>query len=294
MEKDPKDINPEYQEIRTEEVTYRERNKLILPLVVTGLVLFLLIMYFALSGDSHYDRGLQYLKQDQYTEALVEFQKVDTDEKDFRMAQSKINYINGLLAYKDGVHPQAKVYLTKVEPSDEYYRESRLMIDKIDLASRQGNLESLNEQLKQDKDTVIIKEKVIETLPPDKVGEAETPDEDLVTSRKYVSSLQNLSSKFEALYQSAKNSSIESKKVFINEMDSLYSEFKKSGYSSGKNAAVSELKQVADSWMQKRISYINRLIADNSVNETNSSLALKEEGDKDYKLLQTMIRNNQF
>lgn len=294
MEQDPKDIKPEYQEIDKEEVTtYRERNKLILPLVVTGVVLFLIIMYFALSGDSHYDRGLQYLKQDQYTEALVEFQKVDTDEKDFRMAQSKINYINGLLAYKDGVHPQAKVYLTKVEPSDEYYRESRLMIDKIDLASRQGNLESLNEKLKQDKDTVIIKEKVIETS-PDKVGEAETPKEDLATSRKYVSSLQNLSSKFEALYQSAKNSSIESKKVFINDMDSLYSEFKKLGSVSGKSGTVSELQQVADSWMQKRISYINRLIAENSVNETNSSLALKEEGDKDYKLLQTMIRNNQF
>jgi len=294
MEQDPKNTKSEYQEIHKEEVTtYPERNRWVLPLVATGVVLFLIIMYFALSGESHYDRGVQYLKQDQYTAALVEFQKVDTDEKDFRMAQSKINYINGLLAYRDGVHSQAKIYLAKVEPSDEYYRESRLMMDKIDLASRQGNLESLNEKLKQEKDTVVIKERVIETA-PDKVGEAETRNEDLEASRKYKSTLQNLSGKFESVYQSAKNSSVESKKAFIKDMDSLYSEFKKIGSVSGHNEAISELKQVADSWMQKRISYINRLISENSVNETNSSLALKEEGDKDYKLLQTMIRNNQF
>jgi len=292
MEQDPKNRNQSYEAIRNEDqTTYPEKNKMILPLVVTGIVLFLIIMYFVLSGQSHYERGLQYLKEDQYTEALVEFQEVDTDEKDFRMSQSKINYINGLLAYKDGVYPQSKLYLAKVEPSDEYYREARLMMDKIDLAIKQGNLELLTEQLRQNKDTVIIKEKVIETA-PDKVGEAETRNEDLETSKKYKLEVQNLSGKFEALYQSAKNSSVESKKIFIKDMDSLYSEFKKIENSSEPNARMRELKQLADSWMQNRISYINRLIAENSVNETNSSLALKEEGDKDYKLLQTLIRNN--
>jgi hypothetical protein len=34
--------------------------------------------------------------------------------------------------------------------------------------------------------------------------------------------------------------------------------------------------------MDKRISYINKLISENSVTETNTSRSLKEEGDKLY------------
>ncbi|MEO6695364.1 MAG: hypothetical protein ABIY50_10915 [Ignavibacteria bacterium] len=289
MEENRNSPKPPYREINEENDNYREKNKLTIPLVIAGVVLLLLIMYFAMSGDSNYDRGLKYLKQQQYTEALVEFQKVDTDEKEFRMAQSKINYINGLLTYKEGNYPQSKLYLTKVEPSDEYYREARLMIDKMDLASKQGNLELLTEQLKQDKDTVIIKERVIEKQ-PDKVGGAETRTDDTESIRKYRTALESISGKFEALYQTAKSASVPVKKEYVTDMDSLYSEFQK--FTSGQSSGTTELRQLANSWMQKRMSHINRLIAENSVSDTKSTMALKEEGDKDYRLLQSMIRNN--
>lgn len=272
-----------------------EKNKYILPMIIGGVILLAVILYFALNSQSHYDNGVQYLKQDKYTEALVEFKKVDPDNKDFTMSQSKINYINGLLAYKEGAYPQAKVYLTKVEPGDEYYRESRLMIEKIDMASKQGNLDLLSEKINQNtsgKDTVIIKETVIEK-PVEKVGEAETPKEDQQSVRKYKSDLVSLSGKFEAMYQSARNSSIESKKTFVRDMDSLYFEFKKL-QPAGQSDKVVELKDAAGSWMQKRLEYINRLISENSVQETKSTIVLKEQGDKDYLLLQTMIKNNQF
>ncbi|MEP7145734.1 MAG: hypothetical protein ABI792_01860, partial [bacterium] len=107
--------------------TIPDRNKS-LPLILGGLgaLLIAVILYFALSGESNYEKGVKYLKQKQYTEALVDFQKVDPGDKDFRMAQSKINYINGLKSYNDNMYPQAKTYLTKVDPADEYYRESQL------------------------------------------------------------------------------------------------------------------------------------------------------------------------
>ncbi|MDQ3193377.1 MAG: hypothetical protein M3P82_00115 [Bacteroidota bacterium] len=90
-----------------------ERNKTFTYwLAVLGALLLAVILYFALSGESDYEKGVKYLNQKQYSEALVEFQNVDPGEKEFRMAQSKINYINGLRSYNDNMYPQAKTYLS--------------------------------------------------------------------------------------------------------------------------------------------------------------------------------------
>ena len=49
-----------------------------------------------------------------------------------------------------------------------------------------------------------------------------------------------------------------------------------------KDAELSQLKNDINTWVDKRIAYINKLIAENSVGETNTSRSIKEEGDKLY------------
>jgi hypothetical protein len=42
--------------------------------------------------------------------------------------------------------------------------------------------------------------------------------------------------------------------------------------------------------MDKRIAFINKLIAENSVSETNTSRSLKEEGDKMYVTVSNQLK----
>ena len=56
---------------------------------------------------------------------------VKPSDKNFQLAQSKINYIYGIRAYNDNQMAQANVYLSKVIPGDEYYGESQLLLEKI-------------------------------------------------------------------------------------------------------------------------------------------------------------------
>lgn len=282
---------PEDEIMSNEHNNYKEGNSLKIPVSASIIILTLIILYFSLFNESDYDTGLKYLKQNQYTEAIVEFQKLNTDDNNFRLAQSKINYINGITAYKNGFYKQSILFLAKVESSDEYYLESQILMEKIDPANKHSNLESLSEQLNRVNDTVIIKEKIIE-LPKEKVTEAEKSNSDLNTNRRYISVIQNLSGKFEILYQSAKNSGMESKKIFLTEMDSLYTEFKKYENNPEQDSKMQELNHITDSWMGKRLSYIKGLITENTVNESNKSVTLMEQGDKDYKLLLDIIINN--
>ncbi|MEO8664284.1 MAG: hypothetical protein ABI462_02215 [Ignavibacteria bacterium] len=273
-------------EIRNDRDTPESKNKLLTYLLsALGVILIAVLLFFALSGESNYDKGVKYLHQKQYSEALAEFQKVDPADKEFRMAQSKINYINGLRAYNDNIYSQAITYLTKVDPADEYYRESQLMIDKMNMASKQQtDLELLSEQVKKDKDTVIIKEKVVEA-PQTTINEA-SPKADMSMLK-----IENLVNKFELEYQSALKSNIETKQIHLRNMDSLYSEFQKLD-SKGDEGATLDIRKLADSWMQKRETFINRLISENTVNETGSTHSLKEDGDREYSLLISRLKNS--
>ncbi|MDQ3193378.1 MAG: hypothetical protein M3P82_00120, partial [Bacteroidota bacterium] len=151
------------------------------------------------------------------------------------------------------------------------------MIDKMNLASRQQNdLQLLNEQLNKPKDTVIIREKVVESPPSSTINEA-SPDPDKEVSREYISKVESLVSKFESQYQSALKSEVESKKVYLKYMDSLYNEFNK--ISSSKDVSNREINRLTASWMQKRENLINRLMADKSGTESSTTRSLREEGD---------------
>src|SRR5260221_5627822 len=122
---------------------------LLLLSVIT--LLFTGCSYF---GMSNYEKGTIFLKDKKFSEALHEFQKVDPDNTNFTNAQSKINYINGLLAFNDGRKSEASVFLSKVLTNDEYYHDSQLMLEKINEANIENDLQSQIDELKNKKDTV--------------------------------------------------------------------------------------------------------------------------------------------
>lgn len=245
------------------------------------LILFTVIIFVACSKMSHYEKGKEYLRNKQYNEALSEFQKVDAGDGNFRLAQSKINYISGLTAYNDSLLKEAEVYLTKVVSDDEYYHDAQLMLDNI----KQRGLASETEQTK--KDTVIIKEKT--TREPKQKEPKEISDQAI--SKKYAGQLQSYINKFESLYQSARTASVESKKDYVKNMNSVNGQLQNAGYTAKEqDANLLELKRVANQWMSKRIAFINKLISENSVNETNTSRSLREEGDKMYVIVSNQLK----
>ncbi|MBK8551992.1 MAG: hypothetical protein IPL53_13375 [Ignavibacteria bacterium] len=253
-----------------------------------GLLILMVVLYFALSGESDYEKGVKYLNEKQYSQALVEFQKVDTNEKDFKLAQSKINYINGLNASTQGLNPQALMFLSKVDPADEYYNESRLMIEKINLANRRVDLENLSEKVNQTNDTLVI---------IDKTGDGSTDSESqtkaetsLTKNEKPLPKLfQKSVTEFEKQFRLGETASADNKKKYLLILDSLYNEF--SGYEITKNSdqSVAEVNKAVSDWMQIRLDFLNTQIAGNAENNTNSLRQVKEEGDKAYFKIQNLL-----
>jgi len=278
----------------------KSKNGLVIGLA-TGLILTtVIIMFYLLSGPSDYEKGLQFIHQKQYSEALVEFQKVEPEDKDFRMAQSKINYINGKKAFNDGLYPQAEVYLTKVEVSDEYYQESQLMIDKTKLAKRQNDFDSLSEKVNNGrKDTLIIMEKVAETsdkntnnINNDNINQAVPKTKnDENANRLYISSLEKLINNYKILFANAKDAGLVSKGEKIKLMDSIYNETVKLDYTvSDRNAMVMELKNLTGLWMQKSITYLNSMNNDNKEN-ADTSVGTRDKNKEEYEKQFTLMNN---
>ncbi|MEO8514355.1 MAG: hypothetical protein ABI543_12390 [Ignavibacteria bacterium] len=239
--------------------------------------LITLLFIAGCSATNHYDKGKEYLSTKHYPEAISEFQQVTADSKDFRLAQSKINYIQGLQAFQDSLFQAAEVQLAKVVSEDEYYHESLLMLDKI--------MQSRKVTETPRKDTLIIKQEVTglreNENPGGKIKATEVTDGD--ATKKFVSQTESLIDKFESLYQTAHTTSVDSKKNYLSNMQSLQNKLGALDYTAReRNAEAIELKKKAASWMSKRIEFISRLISDNSIQETNTSRSLKEEGDKMY------------
>lgn len=256
--------------------------------VAAGLlgVIVILILFFALSGkDSHYETGIEYLRAKQYNAALTEFQYVSPSDNEYALAQSKINFINGVKAYNGSNYDEALVYLNKVDERDEFYQEARLMLDQIAANERQKNLEELLADEKNNKDTV-VKERVIQTpgitnKPPTVKEPPVTTNKDEQAAKKYIASVQSLISKFNATYQSAYTADVESKRNYVANLMSISSQLNGTAYTaSEKNAMVIELKGLASKMMNRRIDFINKLISSGIVTEDKYSRAMKEEGDK--------------
>jgi len=279
----------------TEDLKGRKANKKNI-MVVIGVFLLLAIIAavfigYLYMGKSDYEKGANYLKDKNFTAALYEFQKVDPDNKNFSNAQSKINYINGLLAFNDGKNPEAVVFLSKVRTDDEYYHDAMLMLEKLNEASIGNDLQSQIDQLKNKKDTVIIKKEYTGTPKKEKEPIDPTKQADLEISRKYVTDVSNSISRFESVYQSARTAPLNTKSDFGKSMESVNKEFNSIKYSAqNKDAGVLDLKRLTGEWMSKRIAFIRQLITEKSVSETNESRPLKEDGDRLYAAMMNQMK----
>ncbi len=263
-----------------------KKNKNVIIYVLSAVVVVAVVLLYLLGGTgSHYDKGNNFLREKKFNEAVSEFQKVGTSDKNFSLAQSKINYINGLNAFNDKLFPQALVYLSKVNSDDEYYHDSQLMIQKINEPTNQNDLQSQIDSLKRKKDTVIVKHE-IETKEKGKKTETLTDQE---ISKRYVQKLEGIISKFEAGYQSAAVAPVPAKKEYLSNMESTKKQFINQPYEpKEKDAEINLLKTDISIWMDKRIAFINQLIAENSIGvNTDIARRLKEEGDKTYSVERT-------
>lgn len=265
----------------------RKKNRSSIPLIITTFLLLFLVtgavLWYVFAWKSDYEKGANYLREKQFTEALFEFQKVSPADKDFNNAQSKIYYINGLRSFEEGKNPEAIVFLSKVIANDEYYHDAQLMIEKINDFNSGGSLLAQIDSLKKNKDTVIIQKHT--TINNGKAEEPVNPQiqADIELSREYISKLSSSISRFEGVYQSARTAPLNTKSDYNKSMESLDKESNNLKYSAGnKDEGVLELKRLTSQWMDKRISFIRQLISERSVSETNLSKPTKEEGDRLY------------
>jgi hypothetical protein len=249
--------------------------------IIVLVVILAAVLIFVITKDSHYEKANEYLRNKQYTEALIELQKIDPGEKDYNKAQSKINYINGLTSYNMKLYAAALTYLSKVTPDDEYFHDAQLMLGNINKSAEDDKLKAKLDSLSRFKDTVIVRQ---ETTEPkggnNNVSEALSDTE---LNKRYFAKLKNLINNFETNYQSAAVAEVVSKKSYIDKMEAIRRDLINSAYDAKeKDPVLIQLKNDINTWADKRIAYINKLISENSVRETNTSRSLKEEGDKLY------------
>lgn len=241
------------------------------------LLMLLIIISAGCSTAGHYEKGKEHLSQKQYTDAIAEFQKVESGDKDFRLAQSKIAFIQGLQSFNDSLFNSAEVQLARVAGDDEYYHEAQLMLDKI--------IQRKNNVYIPKTDTLVIRDEETGSKgyekPKENINAEVKTDAEL--TKEFINKEKELIEKFESLYQSAYSAAIGSKSNYLNSMKSVASRLNALDYGAKeKDAEALELKQKAVVWMSKRVEFITKLINDNSIKETNTSRSLKEEGDKLY------------
>ena len=215
----------------------------------------------------------------------MNFRKLKPGEKNFSLAESKISYIQGLQAFNDSLFDAAEVQLMKVTGDDEFYHESQLMLDKI-------NKRRLTELLPQT-DTLVIREENSVNKGKEKTGskvKVEIETDDMIT-KKFINQQIALIEKFQSLYLSGYKAKVESKKNYLDNLESIASRLNALSYNpKEKDAEALEMKQKSTAWMNKRIEFIRKLISDNSVTETATSRSLKEEGDKLYYALTLQMK----
>lgn len=270
----------------TERKETNKRTFLYVTIAILAVVLFFVM--FTQFGESHYEKGNAYLKNKQYTEALSEYQKIDPGEKDYPKAQSKIAYINGLTSYNMSMYPAALMYLAKVTPDDEYFHDAQLMMQNINKLTEDERLRTQLDSLSRKKDTVVVRhETATEKGSSTKVEEAISDTE---LSKRYFTKLERIISNFENQYQAAAVAQVTTKRDYVEKMQGYRRDLINSVYEAkNKDQDLIQLRNDINTWIDKRIAFINKLISENSVSETNTSRSLKEEGDKLYYRVKTQL-----
>ncbi|MCX6157141.1 MAG: hypothetical protein NTY74_04080 [Ignavibacteriae bacterium] len=98
-----------------------------------SLLLFIGCKLFSLFGfKSNYEKGVELINEKKYELALKEFNKLDSTNNNYSNAKSKIFYINGVLNYNDNNFIDAFNNFSKVYKEDEFYKDSKSLIDSIE------------------------------------------------------------------------------------------------------------------------------------------------------------------
>ena len=192
------------------------------------------------------------------------------------------------MASGQNAYSPALMSLAKVDRSDEYYNEAQILIEKINNENKRVNLESLSKQLNKVADTVIIKEVPAETANEQESVAMANKSFDKKTN-PLLAPLQKLITQFEYQYQASENSQGTSKMKFLKTMDSLYNYQSRVNLIRKGDAAIIEINKTIESWMQNRIALINELINDKSGRESETARMIKEEGDRMYSKLLTLL-----
>lgn len=296
MYENKNEINKEKQYIELKNDSNREINRLddnnkLLKTILTvvGISTVIVLLFFLINRDSDYEKGMSLLNNKNYSEALFEFQKVGPDKEEFVMAQSKINYINGITALNEGRKSEALMLLAKVEKSDQYYRETKVLIEKINNEKTRVDLESLSQKINLQVDKLETVKNSIDSAAV-QVNEAESKTNLTDNNINSYKPLQNLISQFEYQYKAAETPGSITKKENLRIMDSLYVYQVNSNLTRKGDAALIEIKRTAESWMRMRIDLVNELIRNNS-EDTKTIVMIKEEGDKLYSKLLTLLKS---
>jgi tetratricopeptide (TPR) repeat protein len=229
----------------------------VIVLLVAVIAVMTYLMFF---NTSSYDQGSIYLREKQYEAALVEFQEVPPADKDYNMAQSKINYITGLKLFDENKLTDAKPFLEKVAVNDEYANEVRFMLEKIEEHEKQQVLE---EQLKEDE------QKKIE----DAQKETEQKIKDAEAGRKYIQELFKIADKFESEYQVSRVESSVTMKKNLRALNDLRQQMADIKYDAeNPDQQVMDFKSLLDQMMKSRINVVQDIITENveTVDETSN------------------------
>lgn len=185
------------------------------------------------------------------------------------------------------LYAAAITYLSKVTPDDEYFHDSQLMIQNINESAEDDRLKAKLDSLSRFKDTVIVKH---ETSDPkggnNNISEAISDNE---LNKRYFVKLKNIISNFETNYQSAAVAEVVSKRAILIKWKQSAGTWLIQPMRQRKRRSSFAVKNDINTWADKRIAYINKLISENSVRETNTSRSLKEEGDKLYVRVKTQL-----
>lgn len=251
----------------------RKNNKPVLLLSIIGIlvVVIIAISYYAFLYQSDYEVGIQYLGQRQYKEALYKFQDIPPTSKDYNNAQSKINYINGLILFDEKKFSEAKEFLEKVSMTDEYYNETRLMLSRIEEILQ---AEELARQLEQDDEGTI----------EDAEKELEQKIRDQDAARSYARTLIRLQDKFAAEFRLAELEDAAGMRKNLRNLNDIRQEMLDINYTSRTpEQLLMEFKELLNAWMNNRINVVQTALREGAPNIQESSLQVKNlisDGDK--------------
>ncbi|MBE2255867.1 MAG: hypothetical protein IAE65_06665 [Ignavibacteria bacterium] len=257
-----RDINEDKYD--TELITKQGNKTVIFMTVIIVLVMVILgILWFTVFNVSKYDKGMEFLSRRNYDQALIQFNNIPEGTSEYNSAQSKINYINGVRLFNVNDYKNAKEYLTKVSPTDEYYNEVKLMLDKIQDVEK---AEQLKEQLEQDEKNKILEAQKME----------EQKVKDKATSKEYFLTLQRLEDKFEGEFELAKVENSVTMKKNLRNLNDIRQQLLDSKYEAViQDPELLEYRSMVDTWMARCISFITEVISENVLSIQDAGIKAK-------------------